>query len=188
MTATTTDWGLEYQTYADPADVAAALQALATTADTAVEAEAETAATSADKPSCRLTGNATQNVASGAETTVTWPAGSEYYDNDGMLNNTATTSVITFNHTGVYLANCRVTFNAVAGVGIRRLTITHSGYGIVAQKTERGVSGAGNVLTITQIVHVPTVGQTITPSVFQGSGLSLPLGQRYFSALKLKDL
>lgn len=190
MTANTgAPWSLVYQTYTDPADISDAIQDLADSADTAVQTMYDAQAIGAAKPACRASTTTAQSIANNTNTTITWPAGSQQFDNDAMWDDTITTDRITFTRTGIYLVALRVTFIATAaGGGVRQTSFTHSTLGIFARNTQLGTVNDGAVPFITAVVPCTVAGQFVTFQAFQTSSAALNITTRHVQAFRLSTL
>lgn len=189
MTATTINWSLVYQTFTDPADISGAIQDLADSADTAVQTLYDAQAIGAAKPACRASTAVAQSIPNTISTSITWPAGSEQFDNDTMWNNAATTDRVTFTSTGIYLVALRVTFLASGvGGGVRQTSFTHSSLGVFARNPQLGTVGDGAVPFITAVVPCYTAGQFVTFQAFQTSGAALDITTRHVQAFRLSTL
>lgn len=190
MTATTgAPWNLVYQTLSDPADICGAIQDLAVSVDTAVQALYDAAALGAAKPAARMATTTAQATVSGVPINMTWPAGSEYFDNDGMVDNTATTDRITFNSTGIYMVSVRCTFQSVAGAGIRQISVTSSGApGLAAQKAQGGVTSSDSAVHVLTVFPVTAVGQFVQFAALQSSSVAANLLTRQAQAFRLSTI
>ncbi len=190
MTANTgTPWFLTYQTFTDTADISGAVQSLADSADTAVQSLYDAQATGAAKPAGRMATTTVQSIPNNTNTDLTWPAGSEYFDNDTMIDNTGTTSRITLTSTGIYMVSCRVTFSVTAsGGGVRRLSVTHSTLGLVSRNTQLGTVSETAAITILTVVPCYVAGQFITFQGFQTSSAAEDLATRQAQAFRLSTL
>lgn len=190
MTANTgAPWSLVYQEYSDIADIGSAVQDLAVSADTAVQSLYDEQALGAAKAAGRLAATAAQAIPNNADTTLTFPAGSEYFDNDNMVDNAAPTDRITFQRTGLFLIAARVTFSGVAGAGVRRVSVTHSGApGLIARNTQLGVNGSSAAISIVTVAPVLNVGEFVTFQAFQTSGLAISVATRQVQAFRLSPL
>lgn len=189
MTANTgAPWSLVYQTYSDPADISDAVRDLADSADVAVQTLYNDAALGAAKPAARMATTTAQSIPDNTSTDLTWPAGSEYYDNDGMIDNTITTNRITFQRTGIYMVSIRATFDAVAGSGMRQISVTSSALGIVARRANVGITGAGAVVHILIVFPVFAVGQFATFQALHTSGVATDVLTRQAQAFRLSPL
>lgn len=187
MTATTgAPWNLVYQTFTDLADISDAIHDLAVSADTAVQSLYDAAAIGAAKPAARMTTATAQSIPNNTSTDLTWAAGSEYFDNDNMIDNTITTNRITFQHTGIYMVSIRCTFASVAGAGIRQMSVTTSGApALVARKAQDGVNGSDAVVHILTVFPVSAVGEFVTFQALQTSGVAENALTRQAQAFRL---
>jgi hypothetical protein len=187
MTATTgAPFNLVYQTLSDPADISDAIHDLAVSVDTAVQALYNAAALGAARPAGKLASAVVQSIPNNVSTNLTWPAGSEYYDNDGMVDNTATTDRITFQHTGIFMVSVRCSFASVAGAGFRQISVTSSGApGLVARKAQLGVSGSDAVVHIVTVLPVNAVGEFVQFAALQTSGVAENAATRQVQAFRL---
>jgi len=189
MTATTTTWGLVYQTFTDPADISQSIQDLADTADTAVQSLYDARAIGAAKPAMRAATSTTQSIPNNTDTNLTWPAGSQSFDNDTMWDNSITNGTLVFTHAGIYLVALRCTYVATAsGGGVRRVTFTHSTLGIVARNTQLGTVSDGAALSTTVAVPVYTPGETMTFQTLQTSSVALNTVTKQLQAFRLSTL
>lgn len=189
MTATTTDWSLVYQTFTDPADISQAIQDLADSADTAVQSMYDAQAIGAAKPAMRAATVTTQSLANNTDTNLTFPAGSERFDNDTMWDDSITNGTLVFTHAGIYLVALRCTFVATAsGGGVRRVTFTHSTLGVVARNTQLGTVNDQAAPFITAVVPVYTPGETMTFQGFQTSSAALDTATKQLQAVRLSTL
>jgi hypothetical protein len=190
MTATTgAPWSLVYQTFTDPADISAAVQDLADSIDTAAQTLYDNQAAGAAKPACRGSSAAAQSIPNSTQTDITWPAGSQSFDNDSMFDNTATTSRVTFTSTGIYLVALRVTFSSTAaGGGVRQTSFTHSALGVVARNCQLGTASFSARPFITAVVPAYVAGQFMTFQAFQTSSAALDLATRQVQAFRLSTL
>lgn len=189
MTASTPTWGLVYQTFTDPADISAAVQALADSIDVDVQSLYDAQAIGAAKPAARMATSVAQSIPNNADTNVTWPAGSEDFDNDTMIDNTISTDRITLTSTGIYMVAARLTFVATgSGGGVRQMSFTHSTLGIVGRNCQLGTVSAGAAVFITAIVPCYVAGQFITFQAFQTSTAALNVGARHAQAFRLSTL
>jgi hypothetical protein len=189
MTATTPTYGLVYQTFSDPADISQAIQDLADSADTAVQSLYDAQAIGEAKPAMRAATSTTQSIPNNTDTTLTWGAGSESFDNDAMWDDTVTNGTLVFTHTGVYLVSMRLTYLATAsGGGVRRLTFTHSTLGIVARNTQLGTVSDGAVLSTVAVVPVYVAGQTMTFQALQTSSAALNVATKQLQSFRLSTL
>lgn len=190
MTANTgVPWSLVYQTFTDPADISGAIQALADSADTAVQSMYTEQTTGVTKPAGRMATATVQSLPNNTNTDLTWPAGSEYFDNDSMIDNTGTTSRITLTSTGIYMVSCRVTFSVTAsGGGVRRLSVTHSSLGLVSRNTQLGTVSETAAITVLTVVPCYVAGQFVTFQGFQTSSAAENLATRQAQAFRLTTL
>lgn len=190
MTATTgAPWSLVYQVFSDPADISDAVQDLADSIDTAVDSLYDAQAIGAAKPAGRMATAVAQSIPNNAATNITWPAGSETFDNDSMIDNTITTDRITLTSTGIYLVALRTTFLATAaGGGVRQLTFTHSTLGVVARNSQLGTVSAGAAPFIAVAVPCYVAGQFITFQAYQTSSAALNITTRQAQAFRLSTL
>lgn len=189
MTANTSTWGLTYQVFTDPADISQAIQDLADTSDTAVQSLYDAQAIGEAKPAMRAATSANQSIPNNTDTTLTWGAGSESFDNDAMWDDSVTNGTLVFTHAGIYLVALRLTYLATAsGGGVRRLTFTHSTLGIVARNTQLGTVNDGAVLSTTAVVPVYTPGETMTFQGLQTSGAALNTATKQLQAFRLSTL
>lgn len=188
MTANTgAPWSLVYQVLSDPADIADAVLDLADSADTAVQTLYDDQAIGAAKPACRMATSTAQSIANVTDTTITWPAGSEEFDNDAMVDNTITTDRITFTSTGIYLVALRVSFGATAsGGGVRQVTFTHSSLGVVARNAQLGTVSVLATPFITAVVPAYVAGQFMTFQAYQNSTAALNLLTRQAQAFRVQ--
>jgi hypothetical protein len=189
MTANTAAWGLTYQTFSDPADISQAVQDLADTADTAVQSMYDAQAIGAAKPAMRAATTTTQSIPNNVSTVLTWPAGSESFDNDTMWDDSVTSSTLTFTRTGIYLVALRCTYVATAsGGGVRQISFTHSTLGIVARNTQLGTISDGAALSTTAVVPAYVAGQTMTFRGLQTSSAALNTVTKQLQAFRLSTL
>lgn len=189
MTATTANFSLVYQTFSDPADISQAIQDLADSADTAVQSLYDAQALGAAKPAGRMATGTAQSIPNNTNTTLTWPAGSESFDNDSMIDNTITTDRITFTHTGIYLVALRTSFVSTAsGAGVRQAAVTHSSLGVVARNSQAGTVSDGAAPFITIVVPCYVAGQYVTFQAFQTSSVALNVSTRMAQAFRLSTL
>lgn len=189
MTATTgAPWSLVYQVPSDPADISDAIHDLAVSVDTAVQSLYAAQAIGVAKPAGRMSDTVNQSIPNNTSTDLTWAAGSEYFDNDSMINN-AGTSRITLTHTGIYLVAIRCTFVATAsGGGVRQLSMTHSTLGIVARNAQLGTVSETAAITLAQVVPCYVAGQFITFQAFQTSSAAENVATRQAQAFRLTTL
>jgi hypothetical protein len=190
MTANTgAPWSIVYQLMSDPADISAAIQDLANSADTAVQSLYNAAALGAAKPAGRMSTATVQSVPDSTSTDLTWPAGSQYFDNDNMINNTGTTSRITMNSTGIYMVAIRVTFSATgSGGGVRQLSMSHSSIGVVGRNAQLGTVSDTAAITLVQAVPCYVAGQYVTFQAFQTSSAAENMATRQAQAFRLTTL
>ena len=189
MTATTINWNLVYQTFTDPADISGAVQDLADSVDTAVQSLYDAQAIGASKPAARMEAFAAQSIPNNTSTDLTWPAGSEDFDNDTMIDNTITTNRITLTSTGIYMVAVRVTFlGTAAGAGVRQLAFTHSTLGVVARNAQLGTVSEVAAPFITAIVPSYVAGDFMTFQVLQTSSAALNVTTRQAQAFRLSTL
>lgn len=189
MTATTTDWSLVYQTFTDPADISQSIQDLADSADVAVQSLYDAQAVGAAKPAMRAATTTNQSLANNTDTNLTWPAGSESFDNDTMWNDGVTNGTLVFTQAGIYLVALRCTFLATAsGGGVRRITFTHSTLGVVARNTQLGTVNDQAVPFVTCVIPVYTPGESMTFQGFQTSSAALNVATKQLQAARLSTL
>lgn len=190
MTANTgAPWSLVYQTFTDPADISATVKDLANSADTAVQTLYNNQAIGAAKPAGRMSTTTVQSVPNNTDTALTWPAGSQYFDNDNMIDNAGTTDRITLTSTGIYMVSARVTFSVTAsGGGVRRLSLTHSTLGLISRNTQLGTISDTAAITVVAVVPCYVAGQFITFQGFQTSSAAENLATRQAQAFRLTTL
>ena len=190
MTATTgAPWNLVYQELSDAADISGSVQDLADSVDTAVQSLYDAQTIGAAKPSGRMAATANQSIPNNTDTNLSWAAGSEYFDNDTMIDNGAPTDRITLTSTGIYLVILRATFVATAsGGGVRQLSITHSTLGVVARNTQLGTVSETAAITIVQVVPCYVAGQFVTFQAFQTSSAAEHVAPRQAQAFRLTPI
>ena len=190
MTATTgPPFNLVYQEFTDVSDISQAIQDLADSVDTAVQSLYDDQAIGAAKPAARMATTTAQSLPNNADTTLTWPAGSEYFDNDNMIDNTITTDRITFTSTGIYAVSLRCTFaSTAAGGGVRQVSFNHSALGVVCRNAQLGTVSADAAITILAVMPCYTAGEFIQFSGSQNSSAALNSLTRQAQAWRVSTL
>jgi len=188
MAEQTPTWGLTYAEYGDPACIAGAVQQLAEDIDNAVTGIEAQQAQDRNQPSAKISTVTAQVLTTGVETTVTYPVGSEVYDNTAMVDLTVSTSRITATGStlGIFLVSGRVDFEQNTFGNLRRLTLNHSVYGIIGRFTEEvDTTTDSKVITFSQIMPFDSAGDFITLSAFQNSGANVSITNRQFQCTRL---
>lgn len=190
MTANTgPPFNLVYQEFSDLADISQAVQDLADSVDTAVQGLYDDQAIGAAKPAARMSTTVALSLPNNSDTTLTWPAGSEYFDNDSMIDNTITTDRITFTSAGIYAVSLRCTFASTAsGGGVRQVSFTHSSLGVVARDAQLGTVSSDAALSVLVVVPCYVAGQFIQFSAFQNSSAALNSLTRQAQAWRVTTL
>lgn len=190
MTANTgAPWSLVYQVLSDPADISDAVHDLAVSVDTAVQSLYDAQTIGAAKPAGRMSTTTNQSIPNNTDTNLSWAAGSEYFDNDTMIDNAAPTDRITLTSTGIYMVAIRATFTATAsGGGVRQLSMTHSTLGVFARNTQLGTVSETAAITLVQVVPCYVAGQFVTFQAFQTSSAAENVATRQAQAFRLTTL
>lgn len=191
MSATTgAPWNLVYQEFTDIADISDAIQDLADSADVAVQSLYNAQTAGYTKIACRMTTATTQSIPNNTNTTITWPAGSEYFDNNTMIDNSITTDRITFTTTGIYLVSGRVTFASTgSGGGVRQVSVTHSAFvDVVGRNAQLGTVSSDAAISFALIVPAYVSGQFVTFQAYQNSSVALNLNTHQVQAFRLTPL
>ena len=175
MTATTgPPFNLVYQEFSDVADISQSVQDLADSVDLAVQGLYDDQTVGAAKPAARMSTTTPLSLPNNTDTTLTWPAGSEYFDNDNMIDNTITTDRITFTSAGIYAVSLRTTFaSTAAGGGVRQISYNHSALGVVARNAQLGTVSADAALSTLVVIPCYTPGEFIQFSASQNSSAAL---------------
>lgn len=190
MTATTgPPFELVYQELSDVADISQAVQDLADSVDLAVQGLYDDQAVGAAKPAARMATVTALSLPNNADTTLTWAAGSEYFDNDNMIDNTVTTDRITFTSAGIYAVFLRTTFSATAaGGGVRQISFNHSALGVVARNAQLGTVSDDAAISVLVVIPCYTAGEFIQFSASQNSSAALNVTTRQAQAWRVTTL
>lgn len=180
--------GYTYPLYTDPADFPAAMLDFATDVDTDVQAIATSATTALTAaPSVRISATANQAIAANTDVTVTWAT--EEFDNAAMANLGVNNDRITFTSLGYYLIHAEVNFvsNGNATVNGRSGTLVYTGgaFGSASYRV-RGAQSMDVEWAVTTLARVTALPAVVQLQVRQGSGASLNISARSFSATKVR--
>lgn len=162
MTQATADWGLVYQEYSDPADVAGAIQALAESIDDAVTIVEADLASAQQQPGVAVRSTALQAIPNGGvDTVLSFAGGGTLYSNDLMWV-IGTPTRVTFNHTGLYVICGNVNWFSAGGLaGSKSVIIKHNIAGTISEDN-LAAPGAFGVEDCASVIYpITAIGQYV---------------------------
>jgi hypothetical protein len=189
MTQATVDWGLVYQEYSDPADVAAAVQALAESIDDAVTLIDTDLAAGQQQPGVIVGSFALQPIPNGGvDTVLSFAGGGPQYDNN-LMYVPGTPTRLTFNRTGVFVICGQAGwFSAGSAVGSKSVIIKHNVAGTIAEDNLQAFAASGLEDCVSVIYPITAIGQYVELYVSQTTAGVQNIGTARMFAGRLSTL